>query len=215
MSTGSSRTSTCPVRRLPPRGGRRGARPAVGGHRLRPTRSRVVDPPRRPPRRGADEPFRAAATAPGLHSAFDRLVGAGRWVPRTGLGTWPVRSPRRRPGRRRLSHQGERRRSDRGDALRPRVPRARAADALPVLRHGRTRRLHSDQGRFAPRPADPRRRHRRHPPTRSTGERGSSPGEQAMRAAPRLWTRRAFRTFPAQPDLLSGRVRPCGIVRAA
>jgi hypothetical protein len=215
MSTGSSRTSTCPVRRLPPRGGRRGARPAVGGHRLRPARSRVVDPPRRPPRRAPTS--RSAPPRP-LRGCTPRSTGSsepagGCLAPGSGRG--PSASPRRRPDRRRLSHRGERRRSDRGDAPRPRVPRARAADGLPVLRHGRTRRRHSDQGRFAPRPADPRRRHRRHPPTRSTGERGSSPGEQAMRAAPRLWTRRAFRTFPAQPDLLSGRVRPCGIVRAA
>jgi hypothetical protein len=215
MSTGSSRTSTCPVRRLPPRGGRRGARPAVGGgHRLRPARSRVVDPARRPPRRVADEPFRAAATAPGLHSAFDRPVGAGRWVPRTGSDVarpLPHADDTADAG----CHIGASVAGPTGEMRLGLASRGRALLMLPVLRHGRTRRLHSDQGRFAPRPADPRRRHRRHPPTRSTGERGSSPGEQAMRAAPRLWTRRAFRTFPAQPDLLSGRVRPCGIVRAA
>jgi hypothetical protein len=39
------------------------------------------------------EPFRRAATMPVLHQAFDQLVGAGRWVPRTGLGTVPVRFP--------------------------------------------------------------------------------------------------------------------------
>ena len=38
-------------------------------------------------------PFRAAATAPVLHEAFDQLVGPGRWVPRGGLGTIPVRFP--------------------------------------------------------------------------------------------------------------------------
>lgn len=43
-----------------------------------------------------DEPFRSAATAPRLHAAFDQLVGAGRWIPLGGLGTWPVRFP---PGR--------------------------------------------------------------------------------------------------------------------
>jgi len=37
--------------------------------------------------------FRAAATTPALHEAFDQLVGAGRWVPRDGLGTFPVRFP--------------------------------------------------------------------------------------------------------------------------
>lgn len=38
-------------------------------------------------------PFREAANTAVLHDAFDRLVGAGRWVPRTGLGTFPLRFP--------------------------------------------------------------------------------------------------------------------------
>lgn len=38
-------------------------------------------------------PFRAAATTPRLHQAFDQLVGRGRWRPRTGLGTFPLRFP--------------------------------------------------------------------------------------------------------------------------
>jgi hypothetical protein len=37
--------------------------------------------------------FRSTATLPALHEAFDQLVGAGRWVPRDGLGTFPVRFP--------------------------------------------------------------------------------------------------------------------------
>ncbi|WP_433325065.1 phytanoyl-CoA dioxygenase family protein [Spirillospora sp. CA-294931] len=41
----------------------------------------------------AQEPFRIAANTPALHSAFDTLVGPGRWVPRPGLGTVPVRFP--------------------------------------------------------------------------------------------------------------------------
>jgi hypothetical protein len=41
----------------------------------------------------ADEPFQRAATTPRLHGAFDQLVGAGRWVPRVGLGTFPIRFP--------------------------------------------------------------------------------------------------------------------------
>ncbi|MGW1073537.1 phytanoyl-CoA dioxygenase family protein [Streptomyces sp. NPDC002537] len=41
----------------------------------------------------ADEPFQRAATSPRLHGAFDQLVGAGRWVPRVGLGTFPIRFP--------------------------------------------------------------------------------------------------------------------------
>jgi hypothetical protein len=39
------------------------------------------------------EPFRTAANAPILHTAFDQLVGKGRWIPRDGLGTFPVRFP--------------------------------------------------------------------------------------------------------------------------
>lgn len=38
-------------------------------------------------------PFREAANTPALHSAFDDLVGKGRWLPRGGLGTFPVRFP--------------------------------------------------------------------------------------------------------------------------
>jgi Phytanoyl-CoA dioxygenase (PhyH). len=40
-----------------------------------------------------DKPFQQAANTPRLHSAFDELVGAGRWVPRNGLGTFPIRFP--------------------------------------------------------------------------------------------------------------------------
>lgn len=40
-----------------------------------------------------DEPFARAANTPILHAAFDRLVGKGRWLPRTSLGTFPVRFP--------------------------------------------------------------------------------------------------------------------------
>jgi hypothetical protein len=40
-----------------------------------------------------EEPFRVAASTPLLHAAFDQLVGAGRWRPRTGLGTFPIRFP--------------------------------------------------------------------------------------------------------------------------
>ncbi|MFI9719879.1 phytanoyl-CoA dioxygenase family protein [Streptomyces sp. NPDC052396] len=41
----------------------------------------------------ADEPFQRAATTPRLHAAFDQLLGEGRWQPRTGLGTFPIRFP--------------------------------------------------------------------------------------------------------------------------
>jgi hypothetical protein len=34
-----------------------------------------------------------AANAPPLHQAFDQLVGPGRWRPKAGLGTFPVRFP--------------------------------------------------------------------------------------------------------------------------
>lgn len=37
--------------------------------------------------------FSAAVNTPALHEAFDQLVGVGRWVPRSGLGTFPIRFP--------------------------------------------------------------------------------------------------------------------------
>ncbi|WP_161889836.1 phytanoyl-CoA dioxygenase family protein [Pontibacter russatus] len=39
------------------------------------------------------EPFDKAVNTPLLHAAFDQLVGAGRWLPRHSLGTFPVRFP--------------------------------------------------------------------------------------------------------------------------
>ncbi|NLR95921.1 phytanoyl-CoA dioxygenase [Rhizobium sp. P38BS-XIX] len=39
------------------------------------------------------EPFQTIASMPVLHAAFDQLVGPGRWLPRDGLGTFPVRFP--------------------------------------------------------------------------------------------------------------------------
>lgn len=41
----------------------------------------------------SDPPFQKAANSPRLVAAFDQLVGAGRWLPRKGLGTFPVRFP--------------------------------------------------------------------------------------------------------------------------
>jgi hypothetical protein len=41
----------------------------------------------------AQEPFRTAANTPVLHDSFDALVGPGRWQPRTGLGSFPLRFP--------------------------------------------------------------------------------------------------------------------------
>ncbi|MDH6115239.1 hypothetical protein P3T36_004158 [Kitasatospora sp. MAP12-15] len=41
----------------------------------------------------ADEPFQRAAGSERLHGAFDQLVGPGRWAPRVGLGTFPIRFP--------------------------------------------------------------------------------------------------------------------------
>lgn len=38
-------------------------------------------------------PFAAAATAPAVVDALDALVGPGRWVPRTVLGSFPLRFP--------------------------------------------------------------------------------------------------------------------------
>ncbi|MGH9338310.1 MAG: hypothetical protein ACRD1R_01655 [Acidobacteriota bacterium] len=39
------------------------------------------------------EPFRQAVNMPLLHAAFDQFVGPGRWLPRSSLGTFPVRFP--------------------------------------------------------------------------------------------------------------------------
>ncbi|QNF34691.1 phytanoyl-CoA dioxygenase family protein [Adhaeribacter swui] len=39
------------------------------------------------------EPFRQAANTPVLHQAFNDLVGQDQWLPRTTLGTFPVRFP--------------------------------------------------------------------------------------------------------------------------
>ena len=41
----------------------------------------------------AQEPFRKAANTSILHRAFDELVGENRWLPRTSLGTFPIRFP--------------------------------------------------------------------------------------------------------------------------
>ena len=41
----------------------------------------------------AQEPFREAVNTPLLRSAFDQLVGKGRWIPRQSLGSFPVRFP--------------------------------------------------------------------------------------------------------------------------
>jgi hypothetical protein len=43
----------------------------------------------------AQPPFRQAANTPVLHAAFDRLVGEGRWLLRSSLGTFPIRFPSR------------------------------------------------------------------------------------------------------------------------
>lgn len=39
------------------------------------------------------EPFQLAVNSPTLHAAYDQLVGAGRWLPRASLGTFPIRFP--------------------------------------------------------------------------------------------------------------------------
>lgn len=38
-------------------------------------------------------PFAEAANAPRLRAAFDQLVGEGRWLPRSTLGSFPIRFP--------------------------------------------------------------------------------------------------------------------------
>lgn len=44
-----------------------------------------------------DPPFTAAITAPHLCAALDQLAGKARWVPRTGIGTFPIRFPHDAP----------------------------------------------------------------------------------------------------------------------
>jgi hypothetical protein len=39
------------------------------------------------------EPFKKAANTPVLHKAYDQLVGVGHWIPRTTLGSFPIRFP--------------------------------------------------------------------------------------------------------------------------
>lgn len=39
------------------------------------------------------EPFRQAANTPRLRAAYDQLAGAGHWLPRNTLGSFPVRFP--------------------------------------------------------------------------------------------------------------------------
>jgi hypothetical protein len=39
------------------------------------------------------EPFVRAANTEVLRRTFDQLVGPGRWLPRTSLGTFPIRFP--------------------------------------------------------------------------------------------------------------------------
>lgn len=43
----------------------------------------------------AQSPFREAANTPLLHSAFDQLVGCGRWMPQGAIGTFVIRFPSR------------------------------------------------------------------------------------------------------------------------
>jgi hypothetical protein len=55
----------------------------------------------------AQEPFRRAANSPVLHSAFDELVGSGRWLPRE---PWRFSNPlseRRRSRRHGLAYRRE------------------------------------------------------------------------------------------------------------
>ena len=66
----------------------RQSQPDFDEHDSRTWKSPVV----RLPGSGA-EPFRAAAMNTRLASACNQLVGSGRWIQRTGLGTFPVRFP--------------------------------------------------------------------------------------------------------------------------
>ena len=49
---------------------------------------------------GMDTPeFTAAANTDALHAAYNALAGPGRWRPRLGLGTFPLRFPSTEPAR--------------------------------------------------------------------------------------------------------------------
>ena len=64
----------------------------------------------------AQEPFRRAVNTPRLLGAFDELVGAGRWLPRGSLGTFPIRFPSStRSGRRGLARRRELREAPDGE----------------------------------------------------------------------------------------------------
>ena len=43
------------------------------------------------------EPFKTAANTNILHNAFDQLAGKGNWLPRTTLGSFPIRFPHKAP----------------------------------------------------------------------------------------------------------------------
>ena len=103
-----------------------------------------------------DEPFRRAVNSPLLHTAFDQLVGKGRWWPRADLGTFPVRFPSPHdPGDAGwhvdLSFPGENEPIDSNDYAAWRVNVTsrgpRAADAVPVLRCPGGRRADAESGR--------------------------------------------------------------------
>ncbi|MEM6462046.1 MAG: phytanoyl-CoA dioxygenase family protein [Pseudomonadota bacterium] len=40
-----------------------------------------------------EEPFEKAINTPKLHGALDQIVGKGRWRPRSGIGSFPIRFP--------------------------------------------------------------------------------------------------------------------------
>jgi hypothetical protein len=44
-----------------------------------------------------DPPFRQSVGTPALTAAYDQLVGEGRWLPRGGMGTFPIRFPSTEP----------------------------------------------------------------------------------------------------------------------
>ena len=43
------------------------------------------------------EPFKKAANTPLLHTAFNQLAGKNNWIPRTTLGSFPIRFPGKQP----------------------------------------------------------------------------------------------------------------------
>ena len=92
-------------------------------------------------------PFDRAVNTERLHVSFDQLVGPGRWVRRSGLGTFPIRFPNR-PEPDDTGWHCDGSFGDWPYRLNLRVAGPGTVDALPVLRHRRRRCANQDSDRF-------------------------------------------------------------------